>query len=225
MAVERINKIKGHRIFREFFWPDSLLDFKEKNLFYGWNGTGKSTLSNLFRFIEKKIAISEGEVEFVISGNKVDGATLSTIQGLPQVRVFNKDFIADNVFTSDGAVAPIFFLGKEHIEKQKWVEKLKVDLERAETEGREKETEKRRTEKAFDDFKKERAKSIKDLLSSSGGKNPYNNYDKRFYQEKCIELCELSEDEQKARILCVFQTKPATDSRPSLPPIPRESCH
>ena len=24
---------------------------------------------------------------------------------------------------------------------------------------------------------------------------------------------------------CVFQTKPATDSRPSLPPIPRECCH
>ena len=25
--------------------------------------------------------------------------------------------------------------------------------------------------------------------------------------------------------ICVFQTKPATDSRRSLPPIPRECCH
>jgi len=171
MAIERISKVKKHRIFRGFAWPNDLLDFKEKNLLYGWNGTGKSTLSNLFRSIEKRTSISEGEVEFVISGNKVVGAALATTQGLPQVRVFNKDFIADNVFTSHGSVAPIFFLGEENIEKQKQVEKLKGDLDQAEKEGREKETEKRRSEKAFDDFKKERAKSIKDLLSSSGGQS------------------------------------------------------
>lgn len=201
MAIERISKVKNHRIFRGFVWPQDLLDFKEKNLFYGWNGTGKSTLSNLFRSIEKKTPVSEGEVEFVISGNKVDGAALATAQGLPQVRVFNKDFITDNVFTSNGAVTPIFFLGEENIEKQKQVEKLKGDIDQAEKEGRDKETEKRRSEKALDDFKKERAKSIKDLLNSSGGNNPYNNYDKRSYQVKCDELLKLPDAEQKAKVL------------------------
>ena len=119
MAIERINKIRKHRIFSGFVWPQGLLDFKEKNLFYGWNGTGKSTLSNLFRSIEKQAPISEGQVEFVINGNKIDGANLASAQGLPQVRVFNKDFIVDNVFTGHGAVAPTFFLGEENIEKQK----------------------------------------------------------------------------------------------------------
>lgn len=112
MAIERISKVKNHRIFRGFIWPQEPLDFKEKNLFYGWNGTGKSLLSNLFRSIEKKTPVSEGEVEFVISGNKVDGAAFATAQGLPQVRVFNKDFITDNVFTSNGTVTPIFFWAK-----------------------------------------------------------------------------------------------------------------
>ena len=97
MTIERISKVKNHRIIRRFVWLQDLLDFKEKNLFYGWNGTGKSTLSNLFRSIEKKTSVSEGEVEFVISGNKVDGAAFATAQELPQVRVFNKDFITDNV--------------------------------------------------------------------------------------------------------------------------------
>lgn len=184
MAIERITKIKNHRIFRGFVWPQDLLDFKVKNLFYGWNGSGKSTLFNLLRSIKKKIPISEGEVEFIISGNKVDGADLATAQGLPQVRVFNKDFIDDNVFTSHGVAAPIFFLGEENIEKQKQVEKLKSDMDQAEKEARDKEAEKRRLEKFLDDFKKERAKSIKDLLSSAGGSNPYNNYDKRSYQKK-----------------------------------------
>jgi len=201
MAIERISKIKSHRIFRGFVWPQDLLDFKEKNLFYGWNGTGKSTLSNLFRSIEKKTPISEGEVEFVISGNKVDGAAFATAQGLPQVRVLNKDFITDNVFTSNGAVTPIFFLGEENIEKQKQVEKLQGDIDKAEKEGRDKEVEKRRSEKALDDFKKERAKLVKDLLSSSGGNNRYNNYDKRSYQVKCDELLNLSDAKKKAKVL------------------------
>ena len=201
MLIERINKIKSHRIFREFVWPQDLLDFKEKNLFYGWNGTGKSTLSNLFRSIEKKTPISEGEIEFVVSGNKISGVSITTAQGLPQVRVFNKDFIADNVFTSNGAVTPIFFLGEENIEKQKQIEKLKDYIGQAEKEGRDKEAEKCRAEKALEDFKKERAKSIKDLLSASGGNNPYNNYDKRSYQIKCDELLKLSDAEQKAKVL------------------------
>ena len=51
------------------------------------------------------------------------------------------------------------------------------------------------------DFTKERAKSIKDLLSSSGGNNQYNNYDKRSYQAKCDELFKLTDAEQKAKIL------------------------
>ena len=201
MRIERISKIKNHRIFHEFAWGDSLPDFGEKNLFYGWNGTGKSTLSNLFRSIEKRSPISEGEIEFVIFGKKVDGANLSTIQELPQVRVFNKDFVADNVFTSHGAVAPIFFLGEESIEKQNQVEKLNADLVHAKNERREKEIEKQRSERALDDYKKDRAKFIKDLLSSSGGNNSYNNYDKRLYQGKCDELLELSDAEQKTKIL------------------------
>jgi len=148
--------------------------------------------------IEKKTPISEGEVEFGISGNKVDGAAFATAQGFPQVRVFNKEFITDNVFTSNGAVTPIFFLGEENIEKQKQVEKLKGDIHQAEKEGRDKEAEKHRSEDALDDFKKN-VKSIKDLLSSSGGNNPYNNYDKRSYQVKCDELLKLSDAEKKQR--------------------------
>ncbi|MDY0281474.1 MAG: AAA family ATPase [Salinivirgaceae bacterium] len=110
MAIERIDKIKNHRIFSGFAWPQDLLDFKEKNLFYGWNGSGKSTLSNLLRSIEKQAPISEGQVEFVIDGNKVDGANLTTAQGLPQVRVFNKDKCSINPIYSNPKIYEIEFI-------------------------------------------------------------------------------------------------------------------
>ena len=200
MGIDRISKIKNHRIFRDFKWPSDLLDFKEKNLIYGWNGTGKTTLSNLFRATEKSLSINEGEIEFVISSKKIDGSSLDTSQNLPQVRVFNKDFIAENVFTSHGDVLPIFFLGEENIEKQKQVEILKIDLEEVEKRKQKKEGDKIQRVKELDDFKKNHAKSIKDLLSSSGGKNSYNNYDKRIFETKCNDLLNLSETDQKQKL-------------------------
>ncbi|TQL14979.1 wobble nucleotide-excising tRNase, partial [Zymomonas mobilis] len=201
MTIERISKIKSHRIFRDFVWPEDLPTFKGKNLFYGWNGMGKSTLSELFRSIEKKSPVLEGDIEFIISGNKVDGKTFATAQGLPSIRVFNKNFVTDNVFTSNDVVTPIFVLGEENIEKQKRVKKLKHDINLNEIESGKKETEKRQSERDLDSFKTHQAKSIKDLLSSSGGNNRYNNYDKRLYQTKCEELLRLSKAEQKAKIL------------------------
>jgi hypothetical protein len=39
------------------------------------------------------------------------------------------------------------------------------------------------------------------------------------------EACPFCVKVRRAMKRCVFQTKPATDSRRSLPPIPRESCH
>ena len=38
-------------------------------------------------------------------------------------------------------------------------------------------------------------------MSSSGGGNPYNNYDKRLYQAKCDELLDLTEDERNGKNL------------------------
>jgi ADP-ribosylglycohydrolase len=42
--------------------------------------------------------------------------------------------------------------------------------------------------------------------------------------ESILETRDFDPADQMSR-MCVFQTKVATDSRRSLPPIPRESCH
>ena len=54
MKITRINKIKGHRVFEGFTWPDDLPDFAQYNLIYGWNGSGKTTISNLLRHLQMK---------------------------------------------------------------------------------------------------------------------------------------------------------------------------
>jgi wobble nucleotide-excising tRNase len=200
MKIERIKKIKNHRVFRDFSWTNDLPDFNEKNVFYGWNGTGKTTLCNLFRAIEEGNNISEGEVVFVIDGRDVNGAELSISQRLPEVRVFNKYFIEANVFRSEGAL-PIYIIGKKSIEKEKEVKQLKNRLEEETKALPQKEDEKKRADKELSEFTTNYAKHIKDLLSSSGGYNPYNNYNKSLFREKCDELLLLSEEERDAKRL------------------------
>ena len=49
--ITKINKLKYFGIFQNFSW-DVLDNFKKKNLIYGWNYSGKTTLSRLFQALE-----------------------------------------------------------------------------------------------------------------------------------------------------------------------------
>jgi len=87
------------------------------------NGSGKTTLSNLLRFLEKKEAILEGTVDFQIDGRVCSGSTLATAS-VPRIRVFNQDYRDDTVFATVQQLKPIFFLGKDSVDKQKRIEEL-----------------------------------------------------------------------------------------------------
>lgn len=206
MRIDRITKIKNHPVFRDFCWPPELNDFKNYNLIYGWNATGKTVLSNLLRAIEKREPITIGEMEIVSDERKIGSEEFSTDTMLPQVRVFNRNFVEENVFTRHGIASPIFFFGEESIEKQKQVDGLKRELEMQLSNLFEKQQEKTIRERDLDNHCIERGKTIKELLSSSGS-NPYNNYDKRSFRNKCEEMISLDhlgqyvlKDEEKERL-------------------------
>lgn len=126
MKLLRTSKIKRHRIFRNFVWPEGLLPFAQYNVVYGWNGSGKTTLSSLLACLERKEAITEGEVEFEFdNGGKIAGTGIPATS-IPPVRVFNRDFVAKTIESiGSGNVAPIYFLGEENIEQQKKIEQLR----------------------------------------------------------------------------------------------------
>lgn len=105
MKLTRITKVR-HRVFRDFAWPNDLHAFWQFNLIYGWNGCGKTTLSSLLSLVEKRTALSEGEVELEFDGTtKITGSAFTSAQ-LPQVRVFNRDFI-NATLQSAGGISPI----------------------------------------------------------------------------------------------------------------------
>lgn len=190
MRVARISKIKKHRVFQNFVWPNDLTPFAQFNVIYGWNGTGKTTLSSLFVYLQDGRAITQGDVEFgFVSDGKISGADIPNAT-VPPVRVFNRDFVAKTIESiSQSNVAPIYFLGAENIAQQRQVESLKVDLTAAHEAVTNANSEKRNIEKALNDFCIERAKLIEEALLGSAD---HTNYDKRRFREAIKKLKGMS---------------------------------
>lgn len=173
-------------VLRDFAWPEGISDFGRYNLIYGWNGTGKTTLSRVFRALESRQPLGTGHAVVRINENDVSSEDFG-IATLP-VRVFNKDFINEAVFPAGGGeVPPIFVVGKEGVEKQKEVDQLKIERTEAQTRLASIRSRKQEAERALDRFCIDRARAIKDMLRSSGS-NPYNNYDKAIFRHRTEQL-------------------------------------
>ncbi len=98
--IKRINKIKYLGVFSNYTRNSELKDFEEKNIIYGWNYSGKTTISRLFSYLDKNEPIDENykDVEFEIE--LLDGERI-TNEKRPEspvmIKVFNSDFIKNNL--------------------------------------------------------------------------------------------------------------------------------
>ena len=189
--IGRISRLRNCGIFRDFTWPD-LPDFGRYNLIYGWNGTGKTTLSRLFRDLEVCRAPKMGEAVLRINGTDVPGDSFP--ESTLQVRVFNRDFIRENVFPvgSEG-MPPILVLGAENVERQKEIEGLKEHRATAQAEQESTRLAEQATQATLDRLCRVRAKHIKDTLRTSG-ENPYNYYNKARFRNDADEMAGVSDD-------------------------------
>jgi wobble nucleotide-excising tRNase len=219
MKLTRITKLK-HRVFRDFAWPNDLHTFAQFNVVYGWNGCGKTTLSSLLTHVEKKSPVTEGDIEFEFDGTaKVTGAELAT-KPVPHVRVFNRTFIDATLSQAGsqvGGIAPIYFLGEDSVEKQAQVDQLKKDLALANHKVMAAQTEKTHAESKLDDFCKDKAKVIKELLTTANSQT-YNNYDKRRFKQAVQALnaqtavSAILSDEHKASLRSQKDAQPKQDN-------------
>lgn len=133
-VIKSIKSLSDFGIFQNGSWTE-LSDFKKFNLIYGWNRCGKTTLSRLFSSCEKKSTYHNelfrqfpinGEYEIELFNNScikskdVEKSNLS-------IRVFNQDFIDDNVsFQADKSSNGIVYLSEGDIETKKKLETLRT---------------------------------------------------------------------------------------------------
>lgn len=186
MALQRVSRLRGCGIFRNFSWPTALPDFGQYNLIYGWNGSGKTTLSRLFRAMELGTLPTNGHATVLVDDQDVTGLDFPQV-ALP-IRVFNRDLVNESIFPIGGGdVPPIFIVGKESVEKQKEADRLKQEHVKAVAEWSTARARNQEAERAQDRYCQDRARVIKDTLRSSGP-NPFNNYNKSDFGNRASQI-------------------------------------
>jgi wobble nucleotide-excising tRNase len=123
--LRTIKKIKGLGVYGDYSPPTETADFGIKNLIYGWNYSGKTTLSRLFAHLERgdyDPDITGYSFVFDTDTGNVTEANAKTCGHV--VRVFNTDFIHANLNFSGSPSRPILLLGSESEETQKEIARL-----------------------------------------------------------------------------------------------------
>lgn len=114
-------------------------EFKKYNLFYGWNGTGKTTLSDLFSYlqIDKELEVSDKNLKCKILFNEnglekeevVNKDNLPEVRKLFSIKVFNSNYVYENIGQeSSGTLKHIVYLGKEAKETAEEINKYEEDI-------------------------------------------------------------------------------------------------
>lgn len=221
MKISRVNRALDYRIFRNFTWPSDLPDFARFNVIYGWNGSGKTSLSNLFRHIQRRQPITDGQVEILVEQTRIAGADFATAV-LPTVRVFNRDAVERNIFEQvNQQFPPVFFLGEDSVDKQRQIEGLSEQLavitKAASDWGRKKAD----ASSSLETFCSEEAKGVKNLLTVAGG-GPFNNYNAANFKADVQRLATatppvpLSDDQRQQHLATKDGKAMAKVSEPSI---------
>ena len=124
--IETIKDIGSLDAFDSFKWVGDPL--AKLNLVYGWNGSGKTTVSRVLNFIERReIHIPDlSNVTFTVATEQRQIRERDLASHTLTIRVFNEDFIHENLHFDDGHAKRIVILGKANIELQKEVASLDI---------------------------------------------------------------------------------------------------
>ena len=196
MKVRRLSKLYGCRIFRDFTWTNHMLDFSKFNIIYGWNGSGKTTISRILRDLELGRITEEGTISLLTEDSEIPETRI--LRTPPPIRVFNQDFIEDSVFPIDGGdVKPIFVLGRENVEKEKQLDSLKSDMNILNESFEKIKNQKDFLDSNLNQHSGDNAKLIKFRLGEHG--NYYSTYNRTKYKRRMQHM--ISENDHTDHIL------------------------
>ncbi len=155
--INKINKIKNLGIFSDFKWDTKLHNFNRFNLIFGWNGCGKTTLSRLFTALEEGTLNGFSLLEYEVEDSAGQIFKQNEVFN-KKVRVFNQDYIINNVFPLEKKAKLIYILGEAN---KKIAEQIQTDEELI-AQGR---NELKRLEALKQDKKEKKDKTFTDIAS------------------------------------------------------------
>jgi len=225
----KIKKIDNYAVFINFDWnaavrdkENNVAEFKDINIIYGRNYSGKTTLSRMFRSLEKgKLNEKYPNATFEFEHTGTDRMChLDVANCSYDIRVYNRDYISENLkllIDEDGAIQPFAILGESNVAIENEIAEkeiklgseadetgLKFELKNKADAYAKKKSEKESTESALDD--KLRTKANQSIKT-----NPiYNDVNYNITKIKAdiakidrnkIELLDEEEVESKKKLL------------------------
>jgi wobble nucleotide-excising tRNase len=164
--IKRINHIKNFGVFGNYKRTGDIQDFAKVNIIYGWNYSGKTTISRIFQTFELKkknehYPVAEFELEdYENNKGNQDNQNINNYS----IKVFNSDFVRDNIHLEGENFDPVLLLGddakKAEVEiklKNKKLDKIKGIVKNLNSEYK-------RNENLILDGLSNRAASIKENL-------------------------------------------------------------
>jgi wobble nucleotide-excising tRNase len=109
-GIKKIRTLSNIGIFENFSWPTNPpdLEFKKVNLLYGFNGSGKTTISNIIDLlseehtedIKKEIAnqLASDNTKGISLDIEWDGGNIKSHLNSKKVYVFNSNFVSNHVY-------------------------------------------------------------------------------------------------------------------------------
>jgi len=132
MRIKSIESIENYGIFSDYK-KNGAKDFGRDNIIFGWNYTGKTTLSRIFRSLEsKKYHPDYVDAKFkLITDDDTEVKQNAIPINLLKIRVFNSDYIHENLHweQSNEGMPPILIVGEENIKLEEEISRLKTKKE------------------------------------------------------------------------------------------------
>lgn len=125
---KNIKSIKNFGIFKNVK-TNAGQPFHQFNLFYGFNYSGKTTLSRIFQAMQLG-EITEGFEAGSFEIDRHEGLSIKSnaIQKIENLRVFNSDYIARNVNFSESSVNSVLIIGEKNIELEEELKQLEETI-------------------------------------------------------------------------------------------------
>jgi len=169
-AIKIVSRIKNFGIFDDFNWDTAIPDFKKHNLIYGWNYSGKTTLSRVFQCFERKQKHEDfptAEFELIDDKGTSYNQSLDNLSQLSHIRVFNRDYVDRNLggFSRENKAIPIFIFGEENIRLKEELDKTNDDINELNNELRIHREKYDKLETEIEDSLTSKARDIKNTLS------------------------------------------------------------
>jgi wobble nucleotide-excising tRNase len=178
--ISKIRHVRDYRAFKGWLWPVSLPAFRQVNLVYGINGTGKSTLTSLFQQAVADPAWSSGMEIDVIGSNGISRAVNTAGDAFwRDLCVFNKEYVTANLKFDEQAgskAVPLLVLGERSVQAEVARERIQQRLAEIAEQLPLLQSEQKQKKAKCDSLATDRARVISQEVGAVGGRYEPRSY-------------------------------------------------